>query len=132
MMHGIEIVPDVLKEAVHARGGIDIVRSHRLWQKIRSDLHLKKSSSSGHTLNKAWVRCNEKNEKTLRSQCFGCLDTSLQLVVIIVVVIFSCVFLFCCLCFNRSFQINPNSDTNWCQLFLFLSSVTNLLFIYYR
>jgi len=45
MMHGIEIVPDVLKEAVHARGGIDIVRSHRLWQKIRSDLHLKKSSS---------------------------------------------------------------------------------------
>ena len=77
MMHGIEIVPDVLKEAVHARGGIDIVRSHRLWQKIRSDLHLKKSSSSGHTLNKAWVRCNEKNEKTLRSQwMFGYLSST--------------------------------------------------------
>ena len=70
MMHGIEIVPDVLKEAVHARGGIDIVRSHRLWQKIRSDLHLKKSSSSGHTLNKAWVRCNEKNEKTFEISVF--------------------------------------------------------------
>ena len=63
MMHGIEIVPDVLKEAVHARGGIDIVRSHRLWQKIRSDLHLKKSSSSGHTLNKAWVRLQRKKRK---------------------------------------------------------------------
>ena len=55
-LHGVDIKPEDLKKAVNARGGIKKVRKDRKWQLIRLDLKLQQTSSSGHTLNKAWTR----------------------------------------------------------------------------
>jgi hypothetical protein len=55
-LHGIEIKPEALQKAVNARGGIDMVRKDRKWQLVRVDLKLQQTSSSGHTLNKAYER----------------------------------------------------------------------------
>lgn len=55
-LHGIEIKPEALKEIVNSLGGIATVRGERKWQIVRVALKLQQTSSSGHTLNKAWER----------------------------------------------------------------------------
>lgn len=53
---GTVIVPRELKRAVDDLGGIDIVREKRIWQAVRAAMKLKKTSSSGNTLNNAYKR----------------------------------------------------------------------------
>ena len=53
---GVALYPKDLKRAVDKQGGIDFVRQRRIWQAVRSDMGLKKTSSSGHTLNTAYKR----------------------------------------------------------------------------
>jgi hypothetical protein len=55
-LHGVEIKPELLRASVNSFGGIEAVRSDRKWQLVRVDLKLKQASSSGHTLNKAWIK----------------------------------------------------------------------------
>ena len=55
-LHGVDIKPDLLRASVNSFGGIKIVRRDRKWQLVRLDLKLQQTSSSGHTLNKAWTR----------------------------------------------------------------------------
>jgi len=55
-LHGVEIKPDLLRASVNSLGGIKTVRRDRKWQLVRLDLKLQQTSSSGHTLNRAWTR----------------------------------------------------------------------------
>jgi hypothetical protein len=53
---GVPLYPGDLLRAVETQGGIDVVRKKRIWQAVRKVMKLKKTSSSGHTLNTAYKR----------------------------------------------------------------------------
>ena len=53
---GVPLYPGDLKRAVQKQGGIVVVRKRRIWQAVRKEMKLKKTSSSGHTLNTAYKR----------------------------------------------------------------------------